>query len=138
MGSLDELFERAKAVRERAYARYSGFKVGAAIRDADGAVHVGANVENAAYPQSQCAEASAIGAMIAAGVPRIAEMVIIAAGETLVTPCGGCRQRIAEFASAETRIHLADPDGIRMSLTLGDLLPYAFGPRHVGDASADE
>ncbi len=125
---LDELIEAAARVRANAYAPYSRFAVGAAIRAEDGTLHAGANVENAAYPQSQCAEASAIGAMVAAGRRRIAEIAIVADGPALCAPCGGCRQRIREFAAPEVPIHLCGPDGLRRTLTLGELLPFAFGP----------
>jgi cytidine deaminase len=129
--ALAELIAAASAVRANAYAPYSGFAVGAAIRDSNGALHAGANVENAAYPQGQCAEASAIGAMIAAGGKRIAEMVLLADGDALCTPCGGCRQRIREFADPETRIHLCSPAGLRRTVTLGELLPLSFGPENL-------
>jgi cytidine deaminase len=128
MGSLDSLFEAAKAIQDRAYVPYSRFKVGAAIRTPDGRVFAGCNVENAAYPQGSCAETGAISAMVAAGESRIAEILVIGDGENLVTPCGGCRQRIREFAVAETPVHVAGPDGVRRSFTLGDLLPFSFGP----------
>jgi cytidine deaminase len=129
--ALAELIAAASAARTNAYAPYSGFAVGAAIRDSNGALHAGANVENAAYPQGQCAEASAIGAMIAAGGKRIAEMVLLADGDALCTPCGGCRQRIREFADPETRIHLCGPAGLRRTVTLGELLPLSFGPENL-------
>src|SRR4051812_34055843 len=129
--ALAELIAAAVAARANAYAPYSRFAVGAAIREAGGALHAGANVENAAYPQGQCAEASAIGAMIAAGGRRIAEMVVLAEGEALCTPCGGCRQRIREFADPETRIHLCGPGGLRRTVTLGELLPLSFGPANL-------
>jgi cytidine deaminase len=125
---IAELIAAAAVARANAYAPYSGFAVGAAIRDADGRLHAGANVENAAYPQGQCAEASAIGAMIAAGGKRIGEMVVLAEGDALCTPCGGCRQRIREFADPATRIHLCGPEGLRRTVTLGELLPLSFGP----------
>jgi cytidine deaminase len=126
--AIAELIAAAATARANAYAPYSGFAVGAAIRDADGRLHAGANVENAAYPQGQCAEASAIGAMIAAGGKRIVEMVVLAEGDALCTPCGGCRQRIREFADPATRIHLCGPEGLRRTVTLGELLPLSFGP----------
>jgi cytidine deaminase len=126
--AIAELIAAAAVARANAYAPYSGFAVGAAIRDADGRLHAGANVENAAYPQGQCAEASAIGAMIAAGGKRIGEMVVLAEGDALCTPCGGCRQRIREFADPATRIHLCGPEGLRRTVTLGELLPLSFGP----------
>lgn len=132
MVSLDELFSAARAIQERAYAPYSGFKVGAAIATPDGRVFSGCNVENAAYPVGSCAEAGAISAMIAAGENRIAAIVVMGEGENLVTPCGGCRQRIREFAQPDTPIHVAGPDGIRESFTLDALLPFSFGPDNLG------
>ncbi len=128
MPSLDSLFEAARTVQARAYAPYSRFKVGAAIVTPSGQVFTGCNVENAAYPVGSCAEQSAIAAMIAAGESRIAEIVVMGEGENLVTPCGGCRQRIREFAAPDTRIHVAGPEGIRKSFTLEELLPFSFGP----------
>ena len=135
MSEIAKLIEAAAAARANAYAPYSRFAVGAAIRAEDGSLHVGANVENAAYPQGQCAEASAIGAMIAAGRRRIGEMVVLADGAALCTPCGGCRQRIREFADAGTNIHLCGPEGLRRTITLGELLPFAFGPDNLAAGS---
>ena len=132
MSSLVALFEAVRAVQAKAYAPYSRFKVGAAIRTPSGRVFTGCNVENASYPQGACAETGAISAMIAAGESRIAEMVVMGEGDALVTPCGGCRQRIREFASADARIHIAGPAGIRKSFKLEDLLPFSFGPDNVG------
>jgi len=126
--SLNLLFNQAKAARDNAYAPYSSFRVGAAILAPDGTLFSGANVENAAYPQGQCAEASAIGAMVTAGQRNIAAMLIVADGAALCTPCGGCRQRIREFASPQTLIHVADLSGIRQSFTMEALLPQSFGP----------
>lgn len=128
MPSLDALFEAAKAIQAKAYAPYSRFKVGAAIATPDGRVFTGCNVENAAYPQGSCAEAGAISAMVAAGESRIAQIVVMGEGENLVTPCGGCRQRIREFAAPDTPIHIAGPEGIRKSFRLDELLPFSFGP----------
>ncbi|MEM7236844.1 MAG: cytidine deaminase [Pseudomonadota bacterium] len=125
---MDELVLAALAVRANAYAPYSRHAVGAAIRDTQGRIHVGANVENAAYPQGQCAEANAIGAMIAGGGRRIEAIAIAGPGPALCTPCGGCRQRIREFATPDTAITIADPEGIRQTFTLDELLPAAFGP----------
>lgn len=132
MADLDALFAAARAARERAYAPYSGYAVGAAILSEDGRIYAGANVENAAYPQGQCAEASAIGAMIVGGARRIVAITVVGAGPELCTPCGGCRQRIREFADAATRIHVGDPDSIRRGFSLDDLLPLSFGPGHIG------
>ena len=128
---LDALFAAAKAARERAYAPYSRFSVGAAIRAPSGAIYSGCNVENAAYPQGSCAEAGAIAAMALAGGRRIVEIVIVGDGEDLCTPCGGCRQRIREFADAVTRVHVAGLEGVRASFTLDELLPHSFGPGHI-------
>ncbi len=132
----DDLYRRAREVRERAYAPYSNYKVGAAIRGASGGIHVGANVENAAYPQGNCAEASAIAAMISSGETRIAEVAVIGTGSALCTPCGGCRQRLREFAAETVKIHLCDAKGIRKTVTLADLLPMSFGPDHLGGKPA--
>jgi cytidine deaminase len=133
MPSLDTLFEAAKAIQAKAYAPYSRFKVGAAIATPDGRVFSGCNVENAAYPIGTCAEAGAIAAMIAAGECRIVEIVVMGEGENLVTPCGGCRQRIREFAAPDTPVHIAGSEGIRKSLTLEELLPFSFGPDNLAN-----
>ena len=124
--SLDALFEAARAARAKAYAPYSGFKVGAAVRSEGGTVFAGCNVENAAYPVGTCAEAGAIAAMVAAGERRILEVLVVGGGESLVTPCGACRQRIREFAADDARIHAAGPGGVRRTFTLHELLPFAF------------
>ena len=128
---LDALFSAALAAYEQAYVPYSRFKVGAAVRDADGRIFAGCNVENAAYPVGNCAEPSAIAAMVLAGGRRIVEVCVVGAGERLCTPCGGCRQRIREFAADETPIHIAGPEGLRRTFTLGELLPESFGPEHL-------
>lgn len=131
--SADDLFAAALAVRERAYAPYSAYLVGAALRDDAGRIHVAANVENAAYPQSQCAEASAIGVMVAAGGRRITEALVVADDRMgLPSPCGACRQRLREFAALDVPIHLAGLAGVIRSVTLGELLPLSFGPEHLG------
>ena len=126
MTETDDLLAAALAVRERAYAPYSKFAVGAAIRTASGAIYTGCNVENASYPEGCCAETSAIAAMVAAGERDIAEVVVCAEAEEPVTPCGGCRQRLAEFGRADTVVRAAGPRGERARWTLGDLLPAAF------------
>ena len=131
----DALFAAARSAMERAYAPYSEFSVGAAIRGADGGIYAGCNVENAAYPQGCCAEASAISAMVLAGERAIAEVCVIGAGPALVTPCGGCRQRLREFAADHVPIQLCGPDGLRKTVTLGELLPLAFGPDNLGGPS---
>jgi cytidine deaminase len=125
--SLDVLFEAARQAQAKAYAPYSRFRVGAAVRSETGAFYAGCNVENAAYPVGTCAEAGAIAAMITAGERRIAEILIVGTGDELITPCGACRQRIREFAEADARIHAAGSEGVRRTFTLDELLPFAFG-----------
>ena len=122
------LIRAAIASMDKAYAPYSGFFVGAAILDEHGAVHTGANIENAAYPQGCCAEASAISALIMSGGQRIQKIAVAGRGEILCTPCGGCRQKIREFGTAETQILICDETGLRQSFTLDELLPHSFGP----------
>ena len=122
------LIDAAIAAMDKAYAPYSGFCVGAAIVDETGAVHTGANIENAAYPQGCCAEASAISALIMAGGRQIRKIAVAGRGEELCTPCGGCRQKIREFGTAETQILICDETGLRQTFTLDGLLPHSFGP----------
>jgi homotetrameric cytidine deaminase len=117
------LLEAARAVMRNAYVPYSHFPVGAALRGAGGGIHAAANVENAAYPQGQCAEASAIGAMIAAGETKITAIAVVAEKLDVCPPCGGCRQRLSEFAGPDTPVYLGDT----MATTLGELLPLSFG-----------
>ena len=128
----EDLIKAAIAAMGRAYAPYSGFPVGAAILDEDGAIHAGANIENAAYPVGNCAEASAIAAMIMAGRKRITKIAVAGGdGELLCTPCGACRQRIREFAAAETPVLICGPEGLQQSFTLAELLPASFGPENL-------
>lgn len=128
MSKNDELFQAAAAVRKNAYAPYSKFQVGAAIRASNGKIYIGCNVENAAYPQGLCAEAGAIAAMVSDGETKIREICIVGDSNEPVTPCGGCRQKIREFTGKETKILIADLTGIKHSFNLADLLPYSFGP----------
>ena len=123
---MQDLFEAARAAFGNAHAPYSRFHVGAAVRGASGRIYAGANVENASYPEGNCAEASALAAMVAAGERRITEALVVAAGERLCTPCGGCRQRLAEFGAPEVAVHLCAPDRLRRTVTLGELLPLSF------------
>lgn len=124
---MKDLLAAASLARTRAWAPYSGFAVGAALRASSGRIVAGCNVENAAYPLGQCAEATAIGALVAAGERRIVEASIVAAGPPPCTPCGGCRQRLAEFSDPSLPVHVAAPDGVvLLSTTLGELLPVAF------------
>ena len=124
----ETLIKAAIAAMDKAYAPYSGFAVGAAILDENGAVHAGANIENAAYPQGCCAEASAISALIMAGSRQIQKIAVAGRGEVLCTPCGGCRQKIREFGTVETEILICDEAGLRQTFTLNGLLPHSFGP----------
>jgi homotetrameric cytidine deaminase len=117
------LLDAARAVMHNAHVPYSHFPVGAALRGAGGGIHVAANVENAAYPQSQCAEASAIGAMVAAGETKITAIAVVAQNLDVCPPCGGCRQRLSEFAAPDTPVYIGDS----VATTLGELLPLSFG-----------
>jgi cytidine deaminase len=128
------LREAARAVRENAYVPYSRYKVGAALRAPSGAVYVGCNVENVAYPEGTCAEAGAIAAMVAAGETEIVEAYVIADAEHPVPPCGGCRQKLAEFAKSDVRVTLATLDGTEQVMRVADLLPGAFSAAHMDRA----
>ncbi|MBV9817888.1 MAG: cytidine deaminase [Solirubrobacterales bacterium] len=120
------LLAAAEAAMRRAYAPYSQFKVGAAVRGATGAIYAGANVENVAFPQGQCAEASAIGALVTAGESALTEVAVVAERLEHCPPCGGCRQRLVEFGSASTPVHLGRPGAAPRTTTLGELLPGSF------------
>lgn len=128
-----DLAQAALAVRQNAYAPYSGFQVGAAVRTADGQLYVGCNVENVAYPEGTCAEAGAIASMVAAGQQRLTEVYVVAGGAEPVTPCGGCRQKLAEFGGPEVRVICATTEGAQISMTLAELLPGAFSAAHMQD-----
>ena len=126
-----DLIEAARAVRENAHAPYSNFKVGAAVRAASGTIYAGCNVENVAYPEGTCAEAGAIAAMCAAGEYRIEEVAVISGGTRPVPPCGGCRQKLAEFAGGDAKVALATTGGAVVETTVADLLPGAFDAGHM-------
>ena len=126
-----ELAAAARAVRENAYAPYSHFKVGAALRAPSGAVYVGCNVENIAYPEGTCAEAGAIAAMVASGETEITEAYVIADSPHPVPPCGGCRQKLFEFARADAPVTMATVDGAEETVKVAELLPGAFGSSHM-------
>jgi cytidine deaminase len=128
---VQELFDAAVAVQANAHVPYSHFPVGAAVRSATGRVYVGCNVENAAYPQGLCAEASAIAAMVSAGERELAVVLTVCDGDMLSTCCGGCRQKIREFATPATVIHSAGPEGVRRSYSIEELLPDSFGPENL-------
>ena len=121
-----DLFEAARQAMGRCHAPYSQFPVGAALRGDDGKIYAGANIEVASFPEGWCAETTAIGHLIMAGARRITEVAVVAEKMVACTPCGGCRQRLAEFADADTPIHLCDNNGIVRTVTLGELLPLAF------------
>ena len=126
MPSPDELREAAWAAMQRSHSPYSGFPVGAAIADEGGAIHSGANIECVSYPLGSCAEATAIAQMVMAGSKRIEAVAVVARKQPGVTPCGGCRQRLAEFASAETPVYLCDATQVVETVTLGALFPHGF------------
>jgi cytidine deaminase len=129
---LAALVEAARAARARAHAPYSRFRVGAALLDEHGRVHAGCNVENAAHPEGLCAEAVALGALVTAGGTHVRAAVVAAEGAETIVPCGGCRQKLAEFAPADTPVIAVDERAIRARHTLGELLPFGFGPGHLG------
>lgn len=125
------LLDAAKAVRENAHAPYSNFKVGAALRTPDGTVFTGCNVENVAYPEGTCAEAGAIAAMCAAGAREIAEITVVADSPSPVPPCGGCRQKLAEFAGSDVEVTMSTMAGDSLTMTVADLLPGRFTEAHM-------
>ena len=131
MLDVDALLEAARTARGQAYAPYSKFAVGAVLLDEQGRIHAGCNVENAAYPQGLCAEAVALGHLVLAGGQRIIAVAVVGEGAELVTPCGGCRQKIREFAGDEVPMLVGDMESLRARFTLGELLPASFGPGHL-------
>ena len=126
-----KLIEKAIKIMETAYVPYSNFHVGAAILDNENNIYSGSNVENAAYPVGNCAEASAISVMIASGGKHIKAIAVAGEGKLLCTPCGGCRQRIREFAKLDTPILICGKEGLRKTFTLKQLLPESFGPENL-------
>lgn len=128
---MADLVAAAQAVRANAHAPYSRFAVGAAVLDEQGRIHAGCNVENAAYPQGWCAEASALAVMVAAGGRRVLALAVCAVADLPVTPCGGCRQKLREFADDDCPIWVADMHSLRATHTLGELLPFSFGPQYL-------
>ncbi|MDO5612873.1 MAG: cytidine deaminase [Paracoccus sp. (in: a-proteobacteria)] len=128
------LVDAARNVREVAYAPYSNFKVGAAVRGASGRIYAGCNVENVAYPEGTCAEAGAIAAMIAAGETELTEVAVIADAPAPCPPCGGCRQKLAEFGRGDTPVLLATTGGATLATTISELLPGRFEVAHMSGA----
>jgi cytidine deaminase len=131
-GTIEPLLQAARGALTNAHAPYSRFRVGACVRAASGRLYPGCNVENASYGLTQCAESTAIGAMVAAGDREIVEVLLLSERAELCPPCGRCRQQLAEFARPQTPVHLCGPDGLRTTTTLGELLPLAFGPGALG------
>ncbi|WP_299024767.1 cytidine deaminase [uncultured Sulfitobacter sp.] len=129
---MTDLRQAAMAVRENAHAPYSNFKVGAALRGASGTIYRGCNVENVAYPEGTCAEAGAIAAMVAAGEIVFTEAYVVAGSPLPVTPCGGCRQKLAEFGAGDVVVTMATVDGVERCLSIAELLPGAFDPSFLG------
>jgi cytidine deaminase len=129
---MRDLIEVAKSARTKAHAPYSQFYVGAAMRDEHGRIHGGANMENAAYPQGWCAECSAIAHLVMAGGKQIMEVAVLGNGDALCTPCGGCRQKIREFAKGDVKIHCCTENGdLLRTFSLDELLPASFGPENL-------
>ena len=135
--ALQPMLDVAREALARAHAPYSHFRVGACLRAASGRLYGGCNVENSAYPVGQCAEATAIGAMVVTGDREIVEVVVLTEGSQICSPCGRCRQQLAEFAGPAVPIHLAGPEGVRATTTLGELLPLAFGRETLGPRRPD-
>ena len=128
------LLDDARTVRENAHAPYSNFKVGAAIRGADGEVYVGCNVENAAYPEGTCAEAGAIAAMVAGGETKLTEVYVVADAPLPVSPCGGCRQKLSEFGAGDVVVTMATLGGIEQKTTIAELIPGVFSDEYLGNS----
>lgn len=126
------LLAASLAARAHSHSPYSHYAVGAAVLDEQGRIHVGANIENAAYPQGCCAEATALGALVMAGGKQAVAVLVTGPGPDVITPCGGCRQKLREFAGPGMWVIAGDPSGIRQQWTLEQLLPFSFGPEHLG------
>ena len=133
----EELRKVALEAAARSHSPYSKFPVGAALRTHDGRIYAGCNVENASYPEGWCAETSAIASMVMGGGGRISEIAVLGLKAELCTPCGGCRQRLAEFGSPDTKVYLCNSEGIAETVTLGDLLPKSFGPMSLAGETGD-
>jgi cytidine deaminase len=121
-----DLFLAAREAMAKCYAPYSKFPVGAALRTADGRVYAGGNIEVASYPEGWCAETTMLGHYVMAGGGEIAEIAVVAERMDRITPCGGCRQRLAEFSKPDTKLYLCDATGVVQTVTMGEMLPYGF------------
>lgn len=121
-----DLFQAARAAMAHAHAPYSKFPVGAALRTADGRIYAGCNIENASFPEGWCAETTALSHYVMGGGGEIVEIAVVAEKMDRITPCGGCRQRLAEFSGPRTRLHLCDGEGVVETLTMAEILPLGF------------
>ena len=130
--ALQPMLDLARRALANAHAPYSRFRVGACVRAASGGLFAGCNVENSSHPVTQCAEATAIGAMVTAGDREIVEVLVATEGSELCAPCGRCRQQLVELARPDVPVHLAGPEGVRLTVTLGELMPLAFGRQTLG------
>jgi len=130
MKQLNNLIQLAHLAMENAYAPYSKFSVGAVIVDENNQTHAGCNVENSAYPLGVCAESSAISSMILSGSKKISKILLVSSGKQMVTPCGGCRQKIKEFADDNTEILIFHNNEVTQ-FSLDDLLPHSFSKNHL-------
>ena len=128
------LFDAALRVQEHAHAPYSNYHVGCSVLTSSGQSYVGANIENAAYPQGLCAEATALAVMASHGERQAQVVLTVCDSEGLATSCGGCRQKIREFATSETIIHACSRNGLWATYTMDGLLPDSFGPEHLSTA----
>ena len=129
--TMQQMLAASLAARAHSHSPYSGYAVGAAVLDEQGRIHSGANIENAAYPQGCCAEATALGAMVMAGGRQAQAVLVTGPGPDVITPCGGCRQKLREFAAPGLLVIAGDPDGIKQQWPLEELLPFSFGPEHL-------
>ena len=125
-GDTEALFRAARAAMRRAHAPYSSFPVGAAIRSESGAIYAGCNIENTSFPEGWCAETTALSHLVMAGETRFSAVAVVAAKMARITPCGGCRQRLREFGTADSLVHLCDDTGVVETVRPGDLPPKAF------------
>jgi cytidine deaminase len=134
MTDLDKMLALARQAQQHSYSPYSHFPVGACIKSAQGQYYAGCNVENASYGLTHCAEANAIGTMVAQGEQKISEVLVIGPNDILCYPCGSCRQRLSEFATPDCLVHIADQNGIRQQLSMAELLPYAFTEKNLRES----
>ncbi len=130
---IQQLWQAARAAHGKAYAPYSRYSVGVAVLDEHDVIHSGCNVENAAYPQGWCAEASALGALVMSGSRRVRGVLVVGTGGSWITPCGGCRQKLREFSDPDCAIISANLDALGPVHSMAQLLPHSFGPEHLNN-----